>query len=72
MRVLLALLLVAGLPLAAASLWLEGEDATGREHDPQPQWYDQVNLEALSGGAWLSHFNHEREGRYAPTTTARD
>ncbi len=49
--------------LPAASLWLEGEAAVEHRMQSQPQWYDRVNREALSGGAWLGHFSYEEEGR---------
>ncbi len=38
------------------TIWVEGEAATGKNVNPHPWWYDQVQKEQLSGGAWLSNF----------------
>lgn len=39
----------------AQFVWIEGEDAV--EHSmKRHNWYDSVNRDSLSGGAWLSHF----------------
>jgi hypothetical protein len=61
MRVLLLCLLAIS-QLSAASVWLEGESAVDPQVQPHPQWYDQVNAEALSGGDWLSHFSYQQVG----------
>jgi hypothetical protein len=49
-------------PASAVTIWIEGEDATVSRFVPFPQWYDQVNSEALSGGEWLGHFSAEKGG----------
>ncbi len=48
-------------PSAADEIWIEGESA--RDHDfVSNRWYDDVAKDALSGGAWLSHYSKERGG----------
>ncbi|MDA3959574.1 MAG: hypothetical protein PF961_02205 [Planctomycetota bacterium] len=59
---LLLVLLFAWLPLTAADIWVEGEDATTRSNAPHPWWYDKVKTDALSGGAWISHFSKDGPG----------
>jgi hypothetical protein len=45
----------------AASIWVEGEDATRHKVNRHP-WYDKVNKEELSGGEWLCHFSDDAAG----------
>ncbi|MDA1141189.1 MAG: beta-galactosidase [Planctomycetota bacterium] len=46
----------------AASVWVEGEDASTRTNKPHPWWYDKVKTDVLSGGQWLSHFTGDGPG----------
>lgn len=43
-------------PVGAATIWVEGEDASPANVKPQPQWYGKVKKDLLSGGDWLSNF----------------
>ena len=46
----------------AEVLWIEGESAPRAQVTRHPWWYDQVQKEQLSGGAWISHFNDKATG----------
>jgi hypothetical protein len=48
----------------AETVWIEGESPSRSAVTRHP-WYSQVKADALSGGAWLSHFDEAREGRAA-------
>ncbi len=41
----------------AAFIWTEGEAPSTSKVKPQPQWYDKVKKDLLSGGEWLSNFS---------------
>jgi len=56
---LVALLCVSA---AATMIWREGEQPGSSAVKPHPWWYDQVTTNALSGGAWLSHFDQGSTG----------
>ncbi len=58
----LAVLLVLTSASAQDHIWVEGEDAAVRKNKPHPWWYDKVKKDALSGNAWISHFNKDVEG----------
>ncbi len=47
--------------LHAASIWIEGEEATLSDVT-RHSWYTSVKSDALSGGEWLSHFDDSKEG----------
>jgi len=51
-------------PVAAAEVWVEGEDAVAADVT-RHNWYDDVKPILLSGGKWLSHFDAERPGSAA-------
>lgn len=57
------LLALSVLPVMAAEdcIWIEGESAKASQLSPH-SWYDSVKKNMLSGGAWASNFNKEREG----------
>ncbi|MBC8011526.1 MAG: hypothetical protein H7067_15685 [Burkholderiales bacterium] len=61
---LLGGLLLAPLLHAAAPdyIWTEGEAASQSDVARHPWWYDQVKTDQLSGGAFISHWNGERDG----------
>ena len=59
---LLCLPLIALSSLRAEVLWIEGESAPRTQVTRHPWWYDQVQKEQLSGGAWMSHFNDKTPG----------
>ncbi len=42
-------------------IWIEGESAKSSQLTPH-NWYDSVKKNMLSGGAWASNFNKDREG----------
>ncbi|MCK4376169.1 MAG: hypothetical protein KAX19_12595, partial [Candidatus Brocadiae bacterium] len=46
----------------AVTIWREGEDATVHTMNRHPWWYDQVKIEHLSGGEWMSNFSEDKEG----------
>lgn len=74
MRHLLALLLLGAFaaPLAAETIWIEGESPTRDQVSRHPWWYDKVKKDALSGGDWLSHFDEQKEGRASYDVNVRD
>ncbi|NRA39804.1 MAG: hypothetical protein HRU15_16805, partial [Planctomycetes bacterium] len=48
--------------LSAASIWVEGEDASHNAFKKH-SWYDNVKKEALSGGEWICHFKAGTQGQ---------
>ncbi len=46
-------------PLAAATLWVEGESPASHSMHRHPWWFDQVKKDLLSGGDWISNFAKE-------------
>jgi len=60
-----ALLALTSLHATAASIWVEGEAASPVSVKRQPQWYDKVKKDLLSGGDWLSNFGpNEGNGEF--------
>jgi hypothetical protein len=59
-RVVLTLALVSHAG-AKEAVWIEGEAATPHTFK-RFAWYDGVNKSLLSGGEWLSHYDHEAPG----------
>ncbi len=58
MRTVLLALSVLSVPLAAATLWQEGEaPAANTMH--RHSWFDSVKKDLLSGGDWISNFSKE-------------
>lgn len=55
MKSLAIAVLVSVASLHAATVWVEGEDAS-RKTVQRHGWYDSVKKEVLSGGNWLSHY----------------
>lgn len=51
----LSLLLLAPAIASAASIWIEGE-APAKSSVSHHGWYNDVKLDQLSGGKWLSHY----------------
>jgi hypothetical protein len=45
-----------------AAIWIEGEAATRKNVTDHPWYGRQVKFDVLSGGAWLSHFDDNKEG----------
>jgi len=57
------ILLAANSPrVAAASIWMEGENPVVNKMNRHPWWYDQVKREQFSGGDFISNFNKDKAG----------
>lgn len=56
------LLGLAGAALAAEPVWVEGEDAVGKNVTRHGWYHGQVKQEELSGGEFVSHFDEGMEG----------
>ncbi|MCA9258121.1 MAG: hypothetical protein KDA61_02920 [Planctomycetales bacterium] len=50
-----------GAEWSGGTLWIEGEGATRSQVTPHA-WYDSVLVDKLSGKAWASHFDEQRDG----------
>src|SRR6266480_7112795 len=56
------------------AIWIEGETPSRSAMNRHPWWYDQVNSDLLSGGAWISNYSDKKEGtaEYDFTAIASD
>ncbi|NLF39356.1 hypothetical protein GX586_07915 [bacterium] len=65
--------IIAAMPLAtnAATIWIEGEDASSARVQRHPWWYDKVKTNELSGGAWISNYDKARTGEVSYAFTVQ-
>ncbi|NLF39218.1 hypothetical protein GX586_07220 [bacterium] len=55
------LVLCAAFTAHAVTIWVEGEQPA-RSDVTRHSWYNSVKTDALSGGAWLSHYDRSKPG----------
>ncbi|NLF39355.1 hypothetical protein GX586_07910, partial [bacterium] len=65
------ILVIAAPPSNAATIWIEGEDASNATVQ-RHSWYDQVKTNELSGGAWISHFSKTMTGMVSYIFSVQD
>lgn len=70
---ILVLLFLAGISSSRAALIsIEGESPASSSVTRHPWWYEQVKKEALSGGAYLAHFDEAKAGEAAYSFTVSE
>src|SRR5689334_18028957 len=55
-------LILAAHAAPAASIWIEGEKPSRSAVTRHPWWYDQVKMDELSGGDFISHWDKDKVG----------